>query len=59
MPIIIGEITSEVVMDPESSREGPGGSRKEGLEGDSEASEQLIRLVTEEVLARLRLEWSR
>lgn len=57
MPVIIGEITSEVVMRPEPDRRSDSGDDANRDGGAGEPSDELVRRVTEEVLARLRLEW--
>lgn len=55
MPVVIGEIVSEVVLS------GPAEQRPAAAEGglDDEAVEEVVRRATERVLEHLRREWDR
>ncbi len=56
MPVIIKEITSEVSLMPEEdvAAEAPSGAPV-----DEQAIDRIVRLVTRQVIERLRLEWER
>jgi Family of unknown function (DUF5908) len=58
MPVTIREITSEVVLAPESGEQ-PAESADLRPEAREELLESLVRQATERVLERLRLEWER
>jgi hypothetical protein len=57
MPVIIGEITSEVVLEPESAGGETDGGAAPAV--DEEALERVVRQAVRRVLAELRLEWER
>ncbi len=57
MPVTIKEITSEVVLVPERSEQAEAADLRP--QARQELLEALVRQATEQVLARLRIEWER
>jgi hypothetical protein len=57
VPVTIGEITSEVVLAPERPEQAAAADLRPQVR--EELLEALVRQATEQVLARLRLEWER
>ena len=57
MPVTIGEITSEVVLALERPEQAEAADLRPQVR--EELLEALVRQATEQVLARLRLEWER
>jgi hypothetical protein len=58
MPVVIREITSEVVLTPESGTP-PGGGAETPPVGEDELVERVVRRALERVTEVLRLEWER
>jgi hypothetical protein len=59
MPVVIREITSEVVLTPEEGVEGPPGAGAQRPAGEDELVERVVRRALERVTELLRLEWER
>jgi hypothetical protein len=59
MPVVIREITSEVVLTPEEGAEAPPGGADRPPAGEDELVERVVRRAVERVTEILRLEWER
>jgi hypothetical protein len=57
MPVVIGEIVSEVVLSTPAAAEAPAPAAAAGRGDD--AVEEVVRRATERVLEHLRREWER
>lgn len=58
MPVVIREITSEVVLMPESGASAPpGGGTERAPAGEDELVDRVVRRALERMVELLRLEW--